>query len=427
MEQESLRRFRQKMSIQNKRVFPLLYPGREFPAMELRLERIYEKFCSIFSKASGIRMFSVPGRTELGGNHTDHQHGCVLAAGIHLDSVAAAAKNETKWIRIFSDGYGEYNICLAEKSPRQEETRTPAALIRGVAAYAMEQGYSVGGFDAFISSEVRAGSGLSSSASFEVLVGRIISGLFHQGKLPPEILAKAGQYAENCYFGKACGQMDQMACAQGSVVFMDFENPNRPLIEKIHFDLEQCGYALCLINCGVGHEGLTEEYGAIPHEMKQVANCFGKEFLREVSPDDFFSSIKSVRRKAGDRALLRAIHFFEENSRVQRQVHALKKGSFMEFLQLVRESGNSSFQYLQNIYPSGETFHQEMAVALALCEKLLEGQGAARIHGGGFGGTVQAWIPFERLEFFVSAMEKILGTGCCQVLSIRQAGAVQIV
>ncbi len=414
------------LSGKEEKMIAKLYPDRTPEEGKQRLQTVYNQYQSIFPETRGIQIFSVPGRTELGGNHTDHQHGCVLAAGVSRDTAAVAARNRTNSIRIYSVGYGKMEICLDDTAPRQEEARTPAAFVRGVAACFQQAGYAVGGFDALISSDISAGSGISSSAAFEVLVGRMISGLFEEDGISPIFLAQAGKYAENHYFGKSCGLMDQMACANGSAIFLDFQNPENPYTEKLPFDPKKAGYALCLVDCGAGHEGLSDEYGAIPEEMGRVAACFGKEVLREVSPDEFFASIPAIRKKTGDRAVLRAVHFFGENLRVQKQKEAICAGDFPRFLGLVKESGKSSFQYLQNIYPSGAVYHQEMGIGLALCERLLGEEGAFRVHGGGFGGTVQAFVPLRRLEQFVAEMEKALGQGKIQVLQIREPGAVRV-
>ena len=402
-----------------------LYPEQNLELAKKRVWEVYAGFQKEFDRTSEIRLFSVPGRTELGGNHTDHQQGRVLASAVSFDSLAAAAPNGTNRIRIYSQGYGKSEVSLSEITPRECERHTPSALIRGVATYFLNRGYSVKGFDAYISSQVAAGSGLSSSAAFEVLIGCIMQGLYG-GEISPVLLAQAGRDAENRFFGKSCGLMDQMACAQGSAVYMDFGTPENPKIEKISFDPSKEGYALCLIDCGANHEGLSEEYGEIVSEMRTVANYFGKAFLREVDEGDFFASFQEIRKIAGDRAVLRSLHFFEENTRVRKQVQALKGGKFSDFLQLVRQSGNSSYRYLENIYPCGASFHQEMAIVLALCDFLLKGEGAYRVHGGGFGGTVQAYVPLDRLSFFVSQMEEKLKPGCCQILSTRMVGATQI-
>lgn len=403
-----------------------VYPGKEICQVRRRLAGICQGYEKLFGITGELHGFSVPGRTELGGNHTDHQHGCVLAAGVDLDSAAAAAPNGEDTIRLFSEGYGMLEVDIREIQPRREEQNTTAALIRGVVAYLREQGHQIGGFHAYVSSEVLPGSGLSSSASFEVLIGIICSGLFAKGQLSPALLAQAGQYAENRYFGKPCGLMDQMACAMGGVIFLDFTDSQNPYTRKIPFDLRQAGYDLCILDCGAGHEGLTGEYASIVQEMNAVAACFHKEYLREVDEKKFFSALKQVRETAGDRAALRAIHFFRENRRVPMEAEALKVGDFHRFLSLVGESGRSSYMYLQNIVPRGAVEHQEMGIALALCEELLCGKGAFRVHGGGFAGTVQAFVPHSMLSHFRQSAEEVLGSGSCLVLSLRHAGAIQL-
>lgn len=370
--------------------------------------------------------FSAPGRTEIAGNHTDHQYGCVLAAAVNLETVADVCLNGSNQISIQSEGYPAFSVDLNDLSVREEEKNTTAALVRGVAAAFVHRGAKIAGFDAKIKSTVLPGSGLSSSAAFEVLIGTILNELFFEKKLSPIEIAQIGQYAENVYFGKPCGLMDQTASSVGSLVFIDFENPVQPKVEKIHFDLAESGYALCIIDSGADHADLTDEYAAIPAEMKQVCKFFGKEVLRQIPEDDFFSALPDLRRTVSDRAILRAIHIYEENERVLGQVKALKSQNVDTFLELVKESGRSSWMYLQNITPTGAVMHQEVAVALALCKKLLAGKGAYRVHGGGFAGTVQAFVPLDILDTFKDKIEAILGTDSCQVLNIREEGGIRI-
>lgn len=368
-------------------------------------------------------IFSAPGRTELGGNHTDHQLGRVLAAAVDLDSTAAAAENGESLIRVISEGYPMCIIDLADLLAKPEELGSTAALVRGVAAGIAQRGHRLRGFDAYVSSRVLPGSGLSSSAAFEVLMGTIINHISGCGLTPVEI-AQIGQYAENVYFGKPCGLMDQMASSVGNIIGIDFENPLAPLTETIDYDFSRSGYSLCIIDCGADHADLTDEYAAIPGELEKVCAFFGKQYLRQVDEALFYSKINELRRAVGDRAVLRAMHVFEENKRVEKEIAALKANDFEGYLAQVRASGRSSWLYLQNVVPAGYTEHQELAFALALADRLLNGRGACRVHGGGFAGTIQAFVPDAHLHAFRSGMDAVLGKGACHILSIRRQGGV---
>ena len=372
------------------------------------------------------RYFSAPGRTEIGGNHTDHQQGKVLAAAVNLDTVAAVRVNGSDQIRIQSQGYPMCEICVKELKPIAQEINTTAALIRGVAARFAELGCEVKGFDAYCESTVLPGSGLSSSAAYEVLIGTIINNLFFDGRISQPEIAMIGQYAENVFFGKPCGLMDQTASAVGGLVTIDFADKDHPDIRSVRFDFSTCGHALCIIDSRASHADLTDEYAAIPLEMKTVCGHFGKEVLTQVSEEEFYAAISVLRQKCGDRAVLRAVHEYQENKRVTAQVAALESGDFDTFLKLIKESGFSSWMYLQNVIPAGYKAHQDMAVALALCEKYLCGRGAYRVHGGGFAGTVQAFVPFDLLESFRAGIDAVLGEGACHVLSIRPQGGVEM-
>lgn len=382
-------------------------------------------FADTFGKEAE-RFFSAPGRTEIGGNHTDHQHGCVLAAAVDLDIFGAAAKNDSRIIRIFSEGYGMEEISLDDLEVKKEEINTTASLIRGVASKITQMGYTLGGLDMYTVSNVLKGSGISSSAAYEVLVGTVINALYCENKLTPVEIAQIGQYAENVYFGKMSGLMDQTASSVGGVVAIDFRDNANPIVRKLDFDFTKAGYALCIIDSGADHADLSDEYSAIPMEMRQVAAHFGKEVLREVALADFLTDMAAVREKAGDRATLRAYHFLKDNQRAIDEAAALEAGDFDKFLSLVKESGYSSFMYLQNVYVSGSVQHQEVAYALAACEAALAGKGAYRVHGGGFAGTIQAFVPQEMLAGFVEQMENAVGKGRCHVLSIRPAGGTEL-
>ena len=372
------------------------------------------------------RYFSAPGRTEIGGNHTDHQRGRVLAAAVNLDTVAVVGVNGTDTIRILSEGYPMCQINVKELTPVASEVNSTPALIRGVVARFAELGCEVGGFDAYCMSTVLPGSGLSSSAAYEVLIGTIVNSLFFGGKVSQPEIAMIGQYAENVFFGKPCGLMDQTASAVGGLVTIDFAKKDHPVIRSVEFDFSACGHGLCIIDSGADHADLTDEYAAVPGELKAICDYFGKEVLTEVAEEDFYAAIPQLRRKCGDRAVLRGVHEYQENRRVTAQVAALEKGDFEGFLRLVKESGYSSWMYLQNVIPAGYKEHQDMAVALALCEKFLAGRGAFRVHGGGFAGTVQAFVPNEMLDDFKAGIDAALGEGACHVLSIRPQGGVEM-
>jgi len=372
------------------------------------------------------RYFSAPGRTEIGGNHTDHQRGRVLAAAVNLDTRAAVRVNGTDTIRILSKGYPMSEVNISELTPVESEINSTPALIRGVAARFAQLGCKVAGFDAYCESTVLPGSGLSSSAAYEVLIGTIINGLFFDAKVSQPEIAQIGQYAENVFFGKPCGLMDQMASAVGNLVTIDFLDKDNPVIKPLNFDFASCGHALCIIDSGADHADLTDEYAAVPGEIKAVAAQFGKEVLTQIDVADFYAAIPSLRKACGDRAVMRAIHFYQENDRVPQQVAALENGDFDRFLQLVKQSGYSSYMYLQNVIPAGYKQHQDVAVSLALCEHYLNGRGAYRVHGGGFAGTVQAFVPMDMLDSFVAGIDAALGEGACHVLSIRPQGGVEM-
>ena len=371
-----------------------------------------------------IYRFSAPGRTEISGNHTDHQHGCVLAAAVNMQTTAEVTLRDDDCIRVASEGYAPVEIRLDDLSIHEDEKNTTAAIVRGVAAAFRQRGCELRGFDASVRSTVLPGSGLSSSAAFEVLIGTILNELFFDRKLTAVEIAQIGQYAENVYFGKPCGLMDQTASSVGNIITIDFADPEHPAVERLDFDFASCGYSLCILDSGADHAELTDEYAAIPREMKQVAAVFGKNVLREVEESEFYARIAEARKACGDRAVLRAIHFFEENRRVLLQVRALQNDNFNAFLHYVTESGRSSQLYLQNVTPLGASAHQDMAFTLALAEKLLDGHGACRVHGGGFAGTALAFVPKERLQQFREGFEAVMGEGSCHVLAIRAEGGV---
>ncbi len=362
--------------------------------------------------------FSAPGRVELGGNHTDHQHGCVLAAAVDLEMRAAVTPNHDGVIRVFSQGFAPVEVALGDWTPRPEERNTTAALVRGMAAQFIRRGAALTGLDMRVTSQVPVGSGLSSSAAFEVLLGRVFSGLCCGGSVSPEDIARMGQTAERDYFGKPCGLMDQMASSVGGLVYMDFADPVHPAMERIDCDLGASGYGLFIVDSGADHADLTADYAAIPAELEQVCRVFGAEVLRQVDETEFYRRLPAVRAAAGDRAALRAIHVFDENRRAAAEAEALRKGDFPAFLALVNASGASSWQYLQNV-TSGDPRQQALAVTLAVCRHALGGQGAVRVHGGGFAGTALAFVPDDRREMFRRTVEQTLGTDKCRLLSVR--------
>ena len=382
-----------------------------------------------FSTAFGgeaQRYFSAPGRTEIGGNHTDHQRGRVLAGAVNLDTVAAVRVSGTNVIRVQSKGYPLCQVDLDNLEPVAAEINSTPALIRGVAARFAQLGCKVGGFDAYCESTVLPGSGLSSSAAFEVLIGTIINHLFFDGRVPQAEVAQIGQYAENVFFGKPCGLMDQTASAVGGLVTIDFADKAHPDIRPVHFDFSTTGHALCIIDSRADHADLTDEYAAIPGELKEICDCLGREVTTEIPEEEFYAAIPKLRETCGDRAVMRAMHEYNENRRVPEQVACLEKGDFEGFLSLIRESGFSSWMYLQNVIPAGYVRQQPVAVALGLCEHYLRGKGAYRVHGGGFAGTVQAFVPFELLDSFRAGIDAALGEGACHVLSIRPQGGVEM-
>ena len=390
-----------------------------------RKEALDAGFASIFGGAPE-RYFSAPGRTEIGGNHTDHQRGRVLAAAVNLDTQAAVRLNGTDVIRIQSQGYPMCEVDLKVLVPQESEINGTASLIRGVAARFVELGCEVKGFDAYCESTVLPGSGLSSSAAYEVLIGTILNHLFFDGRISAPEIAMIGQYAENVFFGKPCGLMDQTASSVGGLVTIDFFEKENPNIRSVNFDFSACGHALCIIDSRASHADLTDEYAAIPGELKAICAHFGKDVLTQIDQADFYAAIPALREKCGDRAVMRAIHFYHENDRVPQQVAALEEGNFDKFLALVKESGFSSYMYLQNVIPAGRIEHQEMAIALGLCQQYLNGRGAYRVHGGGFAGTVQAFVPFDLLDSFRAGIDAVLGEGACHVRSIRPQGGVEM-
>lgn len=371
-------------------------------------------------------LFSSPGRTEIGGNHTDHNHGRVLAGAVNLDMIAVAAPNGESIIRISSTGYPDFEVSLSDLKPDRSDFYTTSSLVKGIAARFKELGHYIGGFNACIDGRVPKGSGLSSSASFEVLIGAILNSLFNQGKVHPVENAKIGQWAENNFFGKPCGLMDQTACSVGGLITIDFKDPAAPVVKEVNFDFMATGFALVITDTGGNHADLNDEYASLPTDMKAVANELGKSVLREVSLDDVIGIIPKIREKVGDRAILRAIHFQGDNQRVVDQVAALENNDFKGFLQLVVESGYSSYMYNQNIYPVNNVREQGVSLGLALSDLVLKHKGAWRVHGGGFAGTIQAFVPERLVDQYIRTLESVFGEGRCHKLFIRKEGAHKI-
>jgi galactokinase len=385
-----------------------------------------DEFEKLYPVSKDIRIFSAPGRTEVGGNHTDHQHGCVLAGGVNLDVIAIVSENDDNVIRIKSQGYDmdEVDICDLEIDEKQKGKAI--SLIKGVCYKFNSLGFKIGGFNAYTTSNVLKGSGLSSSAAFEVLIGNIVNGLFANDSVSPIEIAKIGQFAEREYFGKPCGLLDQMASSLGGFTYADFNNPADPITQKIDLDIKKYGYTLCVVDTGGNHANLTQDYADITIECKQISNALGVEFLRDADTDKFYSSLASLRKEFGERAVLRALHFFNEQERVFKQRDCLKSGDFEGFLALVNESGQSSYDYLQNLYSTTAVKEQGLSLAIALTKQFLNGKGACRVHGGGFAGTIQCYIPTDLLDDYKQMIEAVYGKNSCCVLNIRPVGGFEI-
>lgn len=409
-------------------IFQEMY-GKEQEVLDtqfLRYQRISDTFHSKFAETDLV-YFSTPGRTEIGGNHTDHNLGRVLAGSVNLDSIAVVAKSGDSKVVLYSEGFdGSFEVDMNDLAVNESERETTNSLIRGIAARFNELGYKIGGFHASMSSDVLSGSGLSSSASVEVLIGSIFNALFNDNTIAPEELAIIGQYAENNYFGKPCGLMDQVACAMGGIVTIDFKDPANPIIKKVDFDFAAQNYNLLVVNTGGSHADLTEDYAAVPTEMKLVAAELNAAVCRDLNMDDLIPEIAKMRSVTGDRAILRAMHFLVENERVVDQVSALENNDFKEFLNLIKDSGNSSFKWLQNVFTSKKVDEQGVSLALALSEKYISdiGEGASRVHGGGFAGTIQVFLPSSKVDGYRELMESVYGAGSVYVLKIRPVGTV---
>ena len=404
-----------------------LYAAKDLTEQRARYIALAEKFGEIYGDAGDIRFFSAPGRTEVCGNHTDHNKGCVLAAGINLDAIACAAKTADNIVKLKSVEYPKEDcIDLSVLTPVEDEKEHSSSLIRGVAARFAQLGYNIGGFSCVTTNKVIAGSGLSSSAAFEVLVGTMFNYIYNDGKISAVEIAQIAQYAENEFFGKPCGLMDQMACSVGGFVQIDFADTKNPIITPVAFDFGACGHALVITDTRASHADLTDEYAAIRKEMEAVAACFGKTCLRETDENEVLANLAMVREKCGERACLRAMHFYNDNRRVEKEAAALKAGDFETFKSLVIESGNSSYMYNQNVFVKIKDAGQPVSLALALSDSVLAGKGAWRVHGGGFAGTIQAFVPEDLLDKYISTLESVFGEGACYVLSIRSVGGTEV-
>lgn len=390
-----------------------------------RYIKALENFETLYGEKE-IEIYSAPGRSEVGGNHTDHQYGKVLATSINLDAIAIVAKTEDETVTIKSEGYEKFEVNLSSLEPKEGEEGTSESLTRGVASRLKEEGYEIGGFEAYITSDVLNGAGMSSSAAFEVLLGNIFSGLYNDMKIDEVLIAQVGQYAENVFFGKPCGLMDQMASAVGGLINIDFEDPKNPIVKQVDVDFETYGHSLCIVDTKGSHADLTDDYAAIPEEMKKVANFFDEDVLRKVDKNEFYLNLPKIREILGDRAVLRAMHLFEENKRVDEQVKALEDGDFETFKKLIKASGDSSFKYLQNVYSNHELQNQSMSIGLAISDVALGDKGVSRVHGGGFAGTIQAFVPNDIVGMYKETIENVFGEGACHILKVRKYGGIKV-
>ena len=390
-----------------------------------RYIKALENFEELYGEKE-VEIYSAPGRSEVGGNHTDHQYGKVLAASVNLDAIAVVAKTDDGKIAVKSEGYSPFEVNLEFLEVNKEEEGTSKALTKGVAAKLKEEGYKIGGFQAYVTSDVLNGAGMSSSAAFEVLLGNIFSGLYNDMKVDPVLIAQIGQYAENVYFGKPCGLMDQMASSVGGLINIDFKDPEKPVVKQVNVDFEEYGHSLCIVDTKGSHADLTDDYAAIPEEMKKVANFFDEDVLRKVDKNEFYLNLPKIREILGDRAVLRAMHLFEENKRVDEEVEALEAGNFEMFKKLVKASGDSSFKYLQNVYSGHDLQNQSVSIGLAVSDVALGDRGVSRVHGGGFAGTIQAFVPNDIVGMYKETMEHVFGEGACHVLKVRKYGGKKV-
>ena len=410
----------------DQRIKEIYVDEQRVPYNRERYIRAIDRFTELFPSEKEIEIYSAPGRSEVCGNHTDHQNGMVLATSINLDAIAIVAKAEEPVIRLVSGDFPMEEVDVADLSMKEEEQSTTTALIRGVAAGMKERGHKVGGFTAYITSDVLMGAGMSSSAAFESLIGTILSGLYNDMKVSSIEIAQIGQYAENIYFGKPCGLMDQMACSVGGMIFIDFKEKEHPEVRQVHTDFEKAGLSLCIVDTKGSHADLTPDYAAVPAEMNQVAQALGREHLREVPRETFFKELPKLWKETSGRAVLRAIHFYEEEERVLRGVKSLEEADYPGFLSVIKASGDSSAKYLQNIYSPKDVDSQNVTVALAVSESILGENGVCRVHGGGFAGTIQAFVKNEAVAAYKEQLEAIYGDDSCHVLKVRLQGGIRV-
>lgn len=410
----------------DQRIKEIYVDEQRVPYNRERYIRAIDRFTELFPSEKEIEIYSAPGRSEVCGNHTDHQNGMVLATSINLDAIAIVAKAEEPVIRLVSGDFPMEEVDVADLSMKEEEQSTTTALIRGVAAGMKERGHKVGGFTAYITSDVLMGAGMSSSAAFESLIGTILSGLYNDMKVSSIEIAQIGQYAENIYFGKPCGLMDQMACSVGGMIFIDFKEKEHPEVRQVHTDFEKAGLSLCIVDTKGSHADLTPDYAAVPAEMNQVAQALGREHLREVPRETFFKGLPKLWKETSGRAVLRAIHFYEEEERVLRGVKSLEESDYPGFLSVIKASGDSSAKYLQNIYSPKDVDSQNVTVALAVSESILGENGVCRVHGGGFAGTIQAFVKNEAVAAYKEQIEAIYGDDSCHVLKVRLQGGIRV-
>ncbi len=410
----------------DQRIKEIYVDEQRVPYNRERYIRAIDRFTELFPSEKEIEIYSAPGRSEVCGNHTDHQNGMVLATSINLDAIAIVAKAEEPVIRLVSGDFPMEEVDVTDLSMKEEEQSTTTALIRGVAAGMKERGHKVGGFTAYITSDVLMGAGMSSSAAFESLIGTILSGLYNDMKVSSIEIAQIGQYAENIYFGKPCGLMDQMACSVGGMIFIDFKEKEHPEVRQVHTDFEKAGLSLCIVDTKGSHADLTPDYAAVPAEMNQVAQALGREHLREVPRETFFKELPKLWKETSGRAVLRAIHFYEEEDRVLRGVKSLEESDYPGFLSVIKASGDSSAKYLQNIYSPKDVASQNVTVALAVSESILGENGVCRVHGGGFAGTIQAFVKNEAVAAYKEQLEAIYGDDSCHVLKVRLQGGIRV-
>ncbi len=396
-------------------------------AQKTRYVQTLQEFGETFGFDREVKIMSAPGRTEVCGNHTDHNNGKVLAASINLDAIAVVAETDGDTIRVKSKGHKMNVVDLGDLQPQESNYGNSTSLVQGMAAGIRNLGFTVRGFDAYTTSDVMGGSGLSSSAAFEVLLGSVMSYMFNDGAISAVDIAKVAQYSENVFFGKPCGLLDQMAASVGTFVTIDFESTENPVIKKVDFDFSKSGHSLCIVDTGGNHSDLTDDYAAVRGEMESVAKALGKNVLREIPYEEFFAALPELTKKVNDRALLRAIHFYNENRRVDAAIACLESGDFEGFKQIILESGNSSFEYNQNVFTPKNPTEQKLSLALAISQEILQGKGAWRVHGGGFAGTIQAFVPNELLDTYKSTIEGVFGEGSCYVLMIRPVGGTRVI